>query len=82
VSQTDGTVWVGAPRMTIRQRDANTRELEVLDNRWTVFPQTGSPFRVELPSSIRLVAVYGDRILCVPTSQDEEPSIQIYRVVR
>lgn len=82
VSPADGAVWVGAPRMLIRQRSSNTRELEVLDNRWTVFPPTGSAYRIELPSSVRLVAVFGDRILCVPTSQDEEPSVQVYRVVK
>jgi hypothetical protein len=81
VFASNGDLLVGAPRDFAAGPGQNAGRV-IENNVWTVFPAKGGRYRVKLPSSLPLGAVLGDYAFGIPITQDGEPSVHIYRVIR
>lgn len=81
IAGADGAVWVGAPRTVARRPPGLAASSSVEDNVWTVFPPTGNPFTVSLPSTEHLQAVHGELLFCIPVSSENEPTVNVYRLL-
>ena len=77
----DGTVWFGAPLRVRRSNNGleSITDTEIQNNVWTAFTAMGAPFRISLPPNVRMIAIKGNRVYCVPLDDNDRVVIYTFR---